>query len=358
MKRILTIVALVVVVGLVAFRLINNKEKIDANNQVTEEQTKVAVNVAPVVNRLSEKNLKLVGTVTANQVIDIKSEVQGKITSLNVELGDYVKRGQVIARIDNRLQELSLDNAEQKLADAKQNLQRYKNLYEGGAATKAQLDQNQLAYDNAENQLAQARKQLSNAVVTAPISGYITQKPVEAGAFANLGTSLATIVDVSKLKVQLNVAERDVYALNEGDSVRISTTVYPGVTFHGTITFISPRGDEAHNYPVEISLQNQDKNPLKAGTYVDVAFNRQSQVPSLQIPRDALVGSIKDAQVYVVNNNVVTLKDITVGTDNGNYLEVLSGLQQGEQVVTTGQINLTDSAQVEVINQGAVTSAE
>jgi RND family efflux transporter MFP subunit len=355
MKRIISIVAILAVVALVAFRLVSNKKAIDEKNQLPDNTgVAVAVNVAPVQSRVSQRNLSLVGTVAANQVIDVKAEAQGRLLSLNVDLGDQVRKGQVIGRIENQLQQLAVSNAEQQLADARQNVERYKNLYEGGAATQAQYDQYRLAFENATNQLAQARKQLANAVVIAPVSGQVTQKAVEAGAFLNLGAAIVTIVDVSRLKVQLNVAENDVYALKPGDPVNITTTVFPGVTYPGKITFISPAGDEAHNYPVEVSFANQAKNPLKAGTYVDVAFNRQSQTPSLQIPREALVGSVKNAQVYVVgDDNITRLRKVTIGADNGDYLEVLEGIKEGERVVTTGQINLTDSTRVSIISSNA-----
>jgi RND family efflux transporter MFP subunit len=295
--------------------------------------------------------------VAANQVIDVKAEVQGKLLSLDAELGDPVRKGQVIGRVDNQLQQLAVRNAEQQLADARQNVERYTNLFEGGAATQAQLDQYRLAFENATNQLAQARKQLANAVVTAPINGQITKKAVEAGAFLSPGAAIVTIVDVSRLKVQLNVAENDVYALKPGDPVNITTTVFPGVTYPGKITFISPAGDEAHNYPVEVAFANQAEHPLKAGTYVDVAFNRQSQTPTLQIPREALVGSVKNAQVYVVGtDNLTRLRRVTIGADYGAHLEVLQGLRAGERVVTTGQINLTDSTRVDVIGSTAAMS--
>jgi len=351
MKRVIIIVVALLLVGLIGFRLANNKKEIAAKNQVKDtSNVRVMVNVTPVQSRVSERNLRLVGTVTADQVIEVKSEVQGKILNLNVDLGDKVRKGQVLARVDDQIRQLAVANAQQVLADARQNLQRYQNLYEGGAASKAQYDQYSLAYKNAQNQLAQARKEVSNAVIVAPISGQITQKAVETGAFASIGTTIATIVDVSKLKVQLTVPESDVYVLKEGDPVTISSTVYPGVNFTGRITFISPRGDEAHNYPVEVSLTNQSENPLRAGTYVDVAFNRKNQTSTLQIPREALVGSIKDAQVYVVGaDNVAQLRKITIGTDNGAYLEVLEGLREGENVVTTGQINLDDSTKVSII---------
>jgi multidrug efflux pump subunit AcrA (membrane-fusion protein) len=91
---------------------------------------------------------------------------------------------------------------------------------------------------------------------------------------------------------------------------------------------------------------------------VDVTFNRQSQAASLQIPREALVGSVKNAQVYVVNDdNTARLRKVTIGSDNGDYLEVLEGLKEGERVVTTGQINLTDSTRVNIINRATPNGA-
>jgi membrane fusion protein, multidrug efflux system len=330
MKRIITIIAIVAVLGLIAFRLVSNKKEINAKNKMPESNAApIAVNVAQVESKTNEKNLSLVGTVIPDKEIEIKSEVQGKITQLNFELGDYVKKGQLLARIDADIKSIAVSTAQQNLANAKRDLERYTNLYKGGAATEAQFQQYKLNYENAQNQLEQTRKELSNTNISAPISGYITKKPVESGAFANVGAAIATIVDVSKLKVQLSVAEQDVYALKKGDKVNITTTVYPGINFEGVITFISPRGDEAHNYPIEISIQNQDRNPLKAGTYVDIAFNRKSTTPSLQIPRAALVGSIQNAQVYVANNDKAVLRKITVGADNGASLEVLEGLKGG-----------------------------
>ncbi len=352
-SRTLTVVIVLVIVGLLAFRLISNKKHIESKKQVSNKaDAKVSVNIAPAQLRTSELHLTLVGTVTADQDLEVKSEVQGKIERLTFELGDYVTKGKSLAKIDDKIRQLSTQNAEQRVADAKQNLERYQKLFEGGAATKAQLEQYQLAYNNAKIQQEQAGKELSNTNVVAPISGYITTKNVEEGDFVNIGTALATIVDISKLKVTLAVPERDAYSLKTGDAVSITSSVYPGITFDGKIRFISYKGDAAHNYPVEISIVNQQKNPLKAGTYVDVAFNRQNERKTLQIPREALVGSVKDAQVYVVgSNSVAKLKPVTIAGDNGSYLEVSQGLSENEKVVTSGQINLNDGTEVAIINQ-------
>lgn len=351
MKKNVVISILIAVIALIAFRLVRNKKKIEEKKQVQIDSTvHVSVTVAPVVSQGTEENLALVGTVVANQVVDIKSEVAGKITKLSFKLGDYVTKGKTLALVDNTIRELSLSTADQSLADAKQNLERYKNLFEGGAATKAQYDQAKLAYDRATNQVSQAKKELSNAAIVAPINGYITDKQVEQGAFLNMGSAIATVVDISQLKVKLSVPERDVYTLKVGDKVTIGATVYPDVKYAGQITFISFKGDDAHNYAVEVAIQNQPKNPLRAGTYVDVAFQRKNKTNTLQIPREALVGSLKHAQVYVVNDKQLVVKrSIVLGADLGNTLEVLKGLKVGEKVVTSGQINLSDSTQVTVL---------
>ena len=352
MKRTIIIVIVVALIGLLAFRLFSNKKHLNSKKQVVDNSNvRVSVNVAEVESKISDRSLALVGTVEANQVIDIKSEVAGKIKGLNFKLGDFVSKGKTLAHIDNTLRELSLQNAEQAVADAKQNQERYKNLYEGGAATKAQLDQYNTAFTNAKIQLDQARKQLSDAVISAPISGFVTAKPVEAGAFVNIGSPITTLVDISSLKVQLNVSEKDIYSMKLGDAVKISATVYPGISYEGRISFISVSGDEAHNYPIEISIKNNAKKPLKAGTYVDISFNQKAKAATLQIPREALMGSLKDGKVYVVNpkDSIAYLRNVVLAGDNGSSLEVLKGLQKGEKVITSGQINLSDSMKVNII---------
>jgi len=353
MKRILIIAAVVLIVGAVVYRLSSVKKHIEEKKKVKEEVNfTVAVNVVPAQLLLSESNLDLVGTVVANQIIDVKAVVQGNVTSINFELGDHVSKGEVLVHIDSRIRQLALANSETSLSNAEINLDRYKNLYEGGAATKAQYDQYKLSYESAKIQLDQAKKELGNATVVSPITGYITEKKIEVGTYLNVGNSIATVVDVSKLKVQVNIPEREVYSLKLGDEVNIGATVYPGVVFKGKITFISFNGDDAHNYPVEISIVNQTKNPLKSGTYVDIMFNQKSKKASLQIPREALVGSIKAAQVYVVEtDNKAHLRDVLIGNDGGKYLEVLKGLKEGDLVVTSGQINLKDNSTVTIIKQ-------
>jgi RND family efflux transporter MFP subunit len=217
-------------------------------------------------------------------------------------------------------------------------------------SSEQELDRARTSYETANNKFEEAERQLSYTKITAPIAGIITKKIVEEGTYVNTGTPIASIVDVSRLKVKVNVSEANVYYLKVGDKVKITTDIYRGVTFEGRISFVSPRGDDSHNYPIEVEIANSAKNSLKAGTFVNVEVAVCSNNEGLFIPREALQGSIKDAKVYVAQNGKAILKNIIVGRESNESLEVTSGINQGDKVIVSGQVNLTNNKPIKIIN--------
>jgi len=147
----------------------------------------------------------------------------------------------------------------------------------------------------------------------------------------------------------LTVSESDIYQLRAGMKAFVTTDVLPNTNFNANISSIGQKGSSAHSYPVEIMIANDSKNPLKAGTYVNVSVNAGKTGNTLMIPRDAIVSSVKEPSVYIVKNGIVELTKITTGRQYNAYIEVLTGLNDGEQVVTNGQINLSDGVKVTVI---------
>ena len=353
MKKAVTIAVLLVIIMGIGIRLAANHKALNAKNSTTGlGSAAVAVNVANVENIVIDDTLNLVGVLKAWKEIRIASEAQGKIVALYVEAGQSKTKGTTLAVIDDKLKQLSVQNTQMSVDKLKKDLERTENLFNGGAATQQQVDDVRNSYNNALIELGQNKKQLTEATITAPISGIITEKLTEAGAYVSIGTDIATIVDISRLKVKLNVAEANVYRLKVGDKAVITTDAYPNVTFEGRITFISAAGDATtHNYPVEVTMDNSKQHQLKAGTFVMARIvihdNTRAQ---LYIPREALQGSTKDACIYVVKNGKAVKKDIVVGTSKGNLLQVLSGLTADDTVITTGQINLSDKKPVTIIN--------
>ncbi|OZI08206.1 efflux transporter periplasmic adaptor subunit [Siphonobacter sp. BAB-5385] len=349
MKRttIIVILALVAILGLIGFQLASNKKKLDEKNQVpTTTNVQIPVTVATVQEGDVSQQLVKTGNLIPFREADIMATAAGKVLKVNFELGTAVRQGATLVQVDNELKALSLEATQLNIDKLKKDVNRYNTLYAGNAATELQVNDTKYNYDNAVNQAQQIKKQISDATVKAPISGRIVKKNVEAGEYVNVGTVLGTVLDINRLKVQVLVNEKDVYTLKEGHAVKVSTDVFPDRVFNGTISYIAPQGDEQHNYPVEITIQNG--NLLKAGTFVNVDFSQKSNQRALQIPRTALVESVKNPYVYVVEGQVVKQRKIQVGRELGDFVEVLSGLNAGERVVTTGQINLSEGTAVQV----------
>ena len=347
--KIITIVAIIAIVSLTAFKLMNNKKKIDENNKpVDRSNIPVAVSVDTARILSVSGDFTLPAMLEPDRDADIAVAVQGKIKSLNIELGSYVAKGQVIGKIDSRLKELNLQSTQLSAAKLEKDMRTYKELMEGNAATEEKYNDIKYNYENSKIQLEQIRQQITDGNIIAPISGVVVAKNLEAGEFVNPGTVIASVVNVSSLKAAVMVNEKDVYKLKNGQQAVISSDVFPGKTFRGQISFISPKGDDNHNYRVEVEVNNAGQS-LKAGTYVKVMFGINQQSDALQIPKKALAEGMKNPFIYVVKGNGVEQRKLVLGRELGENVEVISGLQQGEVVVVNGQINLTESSKVEVV---------
>jgi len=350
MRKIIIIVIALALLVFIVLRLSTNYKKINASKDVSTDLAYVFVNISPVSKITMSNSLQLTGYMDAYSEIDIAAEAQGTIVSLNAELGQEKSKGSIIATIDDKLKNLAVEKAKNLKVKLEKDLERNKNLYNGGSLTEQQLDNAQNSYNDAVIQLEQAEKELTNATIKSPISGVITKKQVEEGEYINIGSPIATIVDISKLKIKLNVSESDVYQLKLNEKAIITTDVYPGVTFEGNISFISSQGDDSHNYPVEIVIPNNLNHPLKSGTFANVLINLPFAAEALYIPRESLLGSITDAEVYVAENDKAILKKIVVGKGNDKYIKVISGLKEGEKVIVNGLINLSDNKAIKITN--------
>lgn len=350
-KSIIISAILVAIISIVSWKLVNNKKTIDSRKEVKTVLTEIAVTVVPAEMKTIDGNLKLVGTAEAERTVSVASVSAGRITRVNFKLGDFVNKGTVLAQVDDEYKRLSLETAQLNYNKFKEDYERFQVLREGDAASEIQLRDMKLGFENASIQLENAKKQWEDTRVVAPYSGYITLQNAEEGAYVNVGTAVAGIVDIAQLKITLMISENSVYTIRQGQEAIVTASVYPKATYKGKVYHISPQGDNAHTYPVEIIVPNSKEYPLKAGTYVNVQINMGQSAPSLMILREAIVSSVKEPSVYVVSDDMAKLTRIVTGRDAGSYLEVLSGLNENDLVVTNGQINLMDGAKVSIINK-------
>ncbi|HWZ21213.1 MAG TPA: efflux RND transporter periplasmic adaptor subunit, partial [Cytophagaceae bacterium] len=299
MKRKIIIISIVVVVlALIGIRLFMNKKTLNQQSKPVDRSTiSVPVTttkafVGPVSGKFSVPAI-----VEPYNSANISINASGKLKSLNIELGNAVTKGQVLGSVDNSVKLLNLESS-QLLADKYQlDFQRQKDLFEGKATTEVDFNNAKYNYENAKTQVALIKQQIADGNVIAPISGIITNKNVEEGEFVNLGTAIATVVDISKLQSFVMVSEKNVYSLKKGTAVVIHTDVYPDKLFKGTIKFISPNGDDSHNYEVGINVDNDKDVSLKGGTFILVDFDIKNTATALQIPKVGLVEGIKNPYV-------------------------------------------------------------
>ena len=350
MKKLKIYGAAVLIFAVLIFVLLNNRAQLEAKAK-NDKISAYPVTVSTVENKEVTNNLELVGTIVGENDVQVIAEAQGKVTGVFAEVGEYKSAGSVIAQLDDELKKSTYETAQVNFEKSKKDFERYEALYKNKSVSDVQYEQAKLAFYNAQSQLVAAKKEYEYTKITAPISGIITARNVDMGTYVNKGMPVANVVDISRLKVKVGVAERDVFSLRKGDKVTVSTDVYPGVEFTGAISTISDKGDQAHNYPVEISITNSKDHPLKSGMFGKVKFISKSSAPRLVVSRDALLGSIKEPQVFVVENGTVHIKNIIVGGTYNNNLEVLSGLKAGDKVVVNGQNNLEENTAVYEVNQ-------
>lgn len=343
-------IPVLLVLVLIVFKLAANKKQINEKSKPKEATAiKIPVQVATANDQMVELSILKTGNLAAYKEAKVLTTVGGIVKQLRVELGTYVRAGQVLAVIDTRSNQIDLQKAESNVAKLKSDVQTYTELLEGKATTREKLEQLKQDYNDALNQSTQIRRQIGDANVTAPIDGIISIKSLEQGVYANAGTEIATIVNLSQAKVQVQLTEDEVYKIQQHQAVKITTDVYPDIVFDGNVTFISPQADETHNYTVEVLVKNTQKSVLRSGSFVYADFSQKSTENVLTIPREALTESIKNAAVYVVDkNNKVSLRPVTTGREMTGLIEIRSGLQKGEQVVVSGQINLANGTEVTI----------
>lgn len=354
MKRIIiAVLVIVLALGGIALVLSNNKKKNSAKTAfIAQGGGAVAVRVANVEKKTVDLDFSSNGTFAPKQELNFLSENAGRVSKIFVDEGDRVSVGQVLARIDAEIINTDRETAEANYQNALRDEARYKSSYATGGVTQQQLDQAKLMTQNAKLRLQASQRKLSDANIKSPINGIINKRYIEVGAFVNTqGTQMFEIVDVSKLKLKVNVNESQVANLKIGDEIAIKSSVFPTEKFNGKITFIAAKADASLNFPIEIEVDNNTKKSLRAGMYGTAVFNFPKQAPTILVPRSSFVGSVSSNQVFVLDQatNTSKLRKVVAGRILGDAVEILEGLNEGETVITSGQINLAEGTAVSIV---------
>ena len=247
-------------------------------------------------------------------------------------------------RLDEAMLQVTLSEAEYNSAKEKMTLMRKGARQEDRDALLAQIRQ-------AEAALKLAVINLKNATIRAPISGIISKRFLDRGAFVTATAPLIRIVAMDIVKVVVHVVERELAQLRPGSNAEIRVDTYPDELFRGSVVRISPTVDpESRTADVEIQVDNRNHR-LKPGMFARVSLVVQRRDGVLLLSKDSLLRETGPVRVFVHDNSKASLREIRLGLEGEQYVEVLAGLREGDEVIVAGQYELTDGMSVNVIRR-------
>jgi len=350
-KRILTIVVIALIPIAIIIGLFINKGKLnEAKKPIDRSNIAVKVIVDTVSYKTVDGSFSQPATIIAEKEANIVAETSGKIATLNIDLGTSVRKEQVIGHIDVVETQQKLEAVELSINKLSADYARKKVLVAGDATNANAVSDAKYDLDSKKLEAAQLRTQIRHANIIAPTNGIVVERQKIAGEYVNTGTTIATITNTQSLKAEVNIPENQLSHIKKGQNTTITSDAYPEKTFSGIVDFISPKGDENHNYIVRINIASNSSVQLKSGIYINVEFSGMSTHQKLlMIQKNALAEGVKNPLVYVFKNGAVEERKLTVGLESGDYIEIKSGLSPGELIVTSGQINLSNGTKAEII---------
>lgn len=352
MKKIIYIIIAVGLVVLAGFKLVSNKQKQAEETAIVAEQNAfVSVRIDTVKSEIVNSEYRANGNFAPFQDLKLASERGGRVIKVLAEEGSKVSVGQTLAIIKADLQSVELQNAEAAYLNAQKDAIRFESALSTGGVTQQQLDQANLQLQSAQARLNQAKINVGDSYVKSTINGVVNKKHIEPGTVVAPGAPLFDVVNVSKLKLKVNVSENQVATIQPGQEVSIVASVYPDKEFKGKITFVAAMANEAVNFPVEVEVLNNKDNELRAGMFGTIIFSSEdaNDIKITTVPRNAFVGSIANNEVFVAREGVAQLVKIVSGRVFGDKVEVLDGLKEGDIVITSGIINLFDGAKINIV---------
>ncbi len=319
------------------------------------------VQVARVVRRRTVRTAQGQGALFAKESVILSNKMPGYVAKVYVDFGDAVKRGQVLAEMEREELELqveaaraSLKQAEAVLIRAKGEYQRAQELFKeniiaprGRDAAEAEYKVARARVRSAEKALALAEKRLRDTRIVCPVDGFVQERYVNPGEYLPAASKMLEVVVVDPLKLRVPAPERYARMARIGLPFRVEVDALPGQAFSGTLTRIAAGVDHAtRSLLVEAEIPNPE-GILRPGYFAHVTATLGEE-EALFIPRSALYRYAGVERVFVVEGGTVSSREVRSGVEEGEWLEVIEGLEEGEVVVTSSLERLMDGLKVQV----------
>ncbi|GMB00976.1 efflux RND transporter periplasmic adaptor subunit [Pelosinus sp. IPA-1] len=357
-KKYLWTLLVVLLFTLIGWRIYGSYAKANASTvkpgkAITTVEVKKAV-IGPIA-----ASINTTGTIQGIQEATIAAKTSGRIQYLGVSDGTFVAAGQTLVELDAAEIRAQMDQALANRDNAQLNVDRLHNLFTEDVVAKQQLDNANAQYYVYDAQVAQAsasinlvQAQLANTVLTAPFSGTIFNKRAVLGDMASANLPLMTLVDTSKVKVEINVGENDIAKLAVGQTANFKVDAYPDQTFTGTVSEISPAADlKNRTFKAWILCDNPDQK-LRSGMFARINLPYKQIDQAVKVPKDALVIRDQKAYVFIIEDGTAKLTPIVTGLESDTEIEITSGLLPETIVSILGHETINDNDKVAVGKRG------
>ena len=348
MKKITAIIiAAAIVAGMVLLLVSNKKKMIEQTGSTAAMDNVEKVVTIPVQEEEYDLSFTSNAVTQAVSELNFVSDMSGRVEEIYVDKGSRVRKGTPLLRIDTQLYEADYNASKAAYEALKKDEQRFTRSNEAGGITDQQLDNIRTQLVAAESRYIASKWKYENSTIKSPMDGTINTRFVEPGSLIAPNAPLFEIVNDNRLKLMCNVSENRLGLIAKGQEVTATDNSFPGVVFTGKITHIGLKTDRGLNYPVEITL-DQSKD-LRIGMYLKVNFADAGGHKGILVPRKAIVGSARSSVVYVVSDNRSWRREVVLGEMVGDKVEILDGLEPGEEIVTAGLMNIGDGSFVNAV---------
>jgi len=349
---------------LISFLLVSCERSQDQNTQEMNERTAVPVEVVKVELNTLRHILSYTGLVEAWEELSIVPNISGKIARIYVKEGDRVKKGQILAELDTDPAKLSLAQAkaniqaaEAAFTDAEKNWNRMKELIKDSTISPMQYEKAELGYNSAKAGLEQARVgvdlaeyNLRVSIMKAPFDGVITKKFKNEGDTINPmmpgGGGVVTLMDFSKVKVKILAPDTDLQHLKEGLKVNAKVDAYSGVFFKGSVYIVNPAAaSQSRLFEIQLKIPNPELK-LKPGMFARIEVITEERKDVSSLPATCIISAESNQFVFVVSGEKAEHREVITGITESELVEIVSGVQLGDRVVSVGQTMLEDGTPV------------
>ncbi|HUF18882.1 MAG TPA: efflux RND transporter periplasmic adaptor subunit [Thermoanaerobaculia bacterium] len=318
------------------------------NGKEDKEKAPIPVSTAKVVTSSVSSYITATANLVAEQEVKVVAEAEGRIAQLLVDEGQFVRKGQPLVTLVRDDAQIALVKARVQANNARAGYRRSSDLMAKGLISQGDYDKTRMEKDVAEQELAEAEWRLGRTTIRAPFDGRLTDRVVNQGHHLRPGDTLFTITDFDPIIARIYLPEKDVLALSNGTDVRIRLKAAEDIVFKGRIRQIASVVDPATG-TVKVTIEAVNPpDTVRPGAFVNIDIIRETRAGAIAVPREAVVRELRDAHVFIADGEVAKKRSVTLGLEENDVVQILTGLKPGETVIVAGQGALKDGSAIKV----------